>query len=268
MKTFKATIHIGLGDIIYTRGQFDPVKHLYDRIEISFNKMLYGLHDDNYPIFLNDLGKLLFSEHPYVLTDADHPHLNPVDMAKEAKPCKPDLKNILCKGNSLNLGSEYIVLTTKLRYFRRNIFNSLSNELFNTIKELSNKYKIVVLGEKIIEMNNEYKFWGNNEIYSIYDDIIKNIPADKLVDLTIPALGITSPKLSQVQQDCLIMKEAKLVISLGVGGNFCMATAVANTVGYRTDNDPIANAAFDREYPDAIITKNWTYFIETLKKYL
>jgi len=91
---------------------------------------------------------------------------------------------------------------------------------------------------------------------------------NNILDLTVPALGITAPNLIQIQQDCLIMNKAKLVITIGVGGGFCMATTVSNVVGYRTDDDPIANAVFNKEYQDAVITKNWTHFINTLNKYI
>ena len=97
-------------------------------------------------------------------------------------------------------------------------------------------------------MNPGYMEIGKNDVYSIYDSIIANVPADRIIDLSVPALGISSPKLSNIQQDCLIMSQAKFVVTLGVGGSFCMATSVASTIGFRLDDDSIANVVFGNCY--------------------
>ena len=48
-----------------------------------------------------------------------------------------------------------------------------------------------------------------------------------------------------------------------------MATSAANmAIGYRTDNYLLADKIFNRDYPNAIITKDWNRFINTLEKYL
>jgi hypothetical protein len=270
MNTFKGTVHVGLGDIIYMKAQFDAVRHNYSKIELTFNKHWTGVHDKDYPQFLKELGQLLFSEPPYLITDDDHPHLSLVDIHNHYNipVVKPELAHILCKGDSLNLDNEYVALSTKLRYFNRTKFNEIAPQFFEIINQLTNKYKVVVLGERIVEMNAEYQYWGANEIYSIYDDIINNIPPEKLVDLTIPVLGITTPKLSQIQQDCLILNKAKFAVTFGVGGNFCMATAVANTIGYRIDNDISTDVIYCKDYPNAIITKDYNKFLQTLQSYL
>lgn len=271
MEIFQATIHVGLGDLIYIRAQMDGVKHKYEQIKLSFNKdIIEGHRGISYYQFVKDVGQLLFSDPPYVITEENYPHLSLVDLANchGMTPVKPELKDVLCKGEPLNIASEYIVLTTKVRYFYKSVYQNHYNEFWDLIKLLSNKYKIVILGEKIVEMNSEYQIYGSNEIFTIYDDIIKNISHEKLLDLTVPALGITPPNLDKIRQDCLIMNKSKVVITLGVGGSFCMATAVANTVGYRIDQDPIADVVFRNIYPDAFVTKDWNSFVKKMKEYL
>jgi hypothetical protein len=272
MRTLSATVSIGLGDIIYFKAAFDRVKSEFSEIRLNFHRHIIGSAGRNldYNKFLDDIGQLFFSEPPYVISNTVLPLTENTRIYTDNKisPCKPELGYLLCKGTPLDLGEPYIVLTTKLRYFPRPTFDQYANGIWEILKELSQKHKIVVLGEREVEMNTEYLCHTSNIIYSIYDDIMANIPKDRLVDLTIPALGITSPSLSQIQQDCLIMREAKFVMTLGVGGNFCMATAVANTIGYRVDGEEIADMIFAQTYPNAIITKDWSLFSETLKSYV
>ncbi len=125
----------------------------------------------------------------------------------------------------------------------------------------------MILGEREVELCQEYTF-QSNEIFGIYKDIIENIP--NIIDLAVPALGITAPNLKQVQQDCLIMNQAKFVITIAIGGNFCMALGSGSKIiGFREDNEPIASYLFDDEsYNNIIITKNFDKFISTLKQQL
>lgn len=283
MKTLNVGgIPTSLGEIINIKFYLDLVKDQYDQIKLSYEKSLWdiALHTEAsdwsekkilWTNLLNDLGKLFFSEHPYILEENSDTYNGAVDnlLPKiNLSPQKIEMGHLLCAGNSLNLGEEYIVITTKVRELSNHIFAPLSVQLWRTLQKLSSKYKIVILGERVVEMGKEYVNKGNT-IYGIYDNIICHLPQDRVVDLSIPALGETVSGLSHIRQDCLIMKEAKFVITIGVGGNFCMATSVANMViGYRADNIEFTDMIFNREYHNAIITKNWTYFIQNLEKYL
>jgi|SRR5579859_935428 len=271
MKALGVSIPIGLGDIIYLKGAFEKIKSQYSCIGINFNRNIINSidRDPKYNTFLDDIGQLFFSEYPYKL-NGNYPFYEHILIYTNfgILPQKPELSHLLCKGNPLQLDSEYIVITTKLRYFPRGTFDSYSPILWNIVAQLTKKYKLVVLGERQVEMNQEYQHHTSQHIYSIYESIKNNVASDKLVDLTIPALGITSPTLVQIQQDCLIMNQAKFIITLGVGGNFCMATAVGNTIGYRVDEEPIADIVFNQEYPNAVVTKSWDRFIQKLKEYI
>lgn len=274
MRTIETFIPIGLGDLIYVKAMLDPVKHNYDQIKISLHKELIKVfHGDSagYGNFLDQLGQLFFSEPPYDLGSERGIFRSPMELAShyQLQLQKPNLIDLLCKGSPLELEEEYIVLTTKIRYISKDHLNAISGEFWQIINLLSQKYKIVILGERMVEMNQEYLYHSAQHIYGIYDDIIRHVPADRLLDLTVPALGITSPELEKLQQDCLIMNKAKIVITLGVGGNFCMATAVANTVGYRTDTHDIFEALYNNKtYPNLVITKDWATFTNALRQYL
>lgn len=272
MKTLAYEITVGIGDNLVMRVFLDTIKHNYDRISISHSRevmRIYRNNDPKYWKFLDDLGTLLFSEPPYVFTHDKNPPIHTMNTIRSLgiTPRKPNLDHLLCKGQSLNVGQEYIVLTTKARVFDRIKFLPQSVQLWATLKKLSEKYKIVILGEREVEQSKEYAP-NKNTIFGIYEQIIANLPADRIIDLTIPALGITAPELTKIQQDCVIMKEAKFVITLGIGGNFWLAVSVANTIGYRTDTDWVTDLISNPHYPSAFITKDWNQFINKLGEYL
>ena len=272
MSILSITVPIGLGDIIYLKAMLDTVKHRYSQIKIKFHREIIQsyLFDPRLSHFLNEIGTLFFSEPPYVLTDEPGiPFYGMVSICNDNNivAIKPNLRHLLCKGEPLELDTEYIVIVTKVRYLSRDKLDTRVNEMWHLIQELSKKCKIVILGEQQVEMNPGYMEIGKNDVYSIYDSIIANVPADRIIDLSVPALGISSPKLSNIQQDCLIMSQAKFVVTLGVGGSFCMATSVASTIGFRLDDDSIANVVFGNCYesPDTFICKDWDRFIHHLR---
>lgn len=270
MKAIRITIPIGLGDLIYTKAMFDSILNHFSEIRIKFHREIIEFYKINhdYNKFLDEMGALLFSNPPYVLTsESGIPFYGLVTICQEHNitPTKPNLSQILCKGESLNLGEEYIAIATKSRYLDRQYFDQRAPSFWQAMNKIAQKYKIVILGEKVVEFNSGYAEMGSNAVYSIYNDIMNNLPHDRLIDLTVPALGQTAPQLLKIQQDCLIMNEAKYVITLGIGGGFCMATAVSKyAIGFRIDQDPIADVVFNRDYPDAIITKDWDRFLRLL----
>lgn len=273
-------IPTSLGEIINFKFYLDLVKHQYTEIKLGFHTPLLqqGLYTDtlDWPYkkqlwdkYLRDIGVLFFSQPPYILlsnTGKFYGNINRLINDMKLTPTLPRLVEILPKGVSLNIG-EYIVITTKAREIDPKTFFLNSIKLWSTLSKLSQKYKIVVLGEKIVEMRKEYK--NSNQIFSIYEQIMVNVPTDRIVDLTVPALGETVADFKNIQQDCLIMNQAKFTITIGIGGNCCMSTASSNmAIGYRTDNDTLANLTYGRDYPYGIITKDWNYFISILERYI
>jgi len=279
MQKLEMSINAGIGDNLMVRVFFDSIKHNYDQIIISHNKEIIDYWKDGDPKyyqFLNEFGSMLFTTTPYVFSRClQFPPMNLHDGAHSIKTLnlvarKPDLDHILCQGSSLNLGEEYIVITTKIRGIERREFFAQSIHMWRALRELSKKYKIVILGERTVETSKEY---GNNRniIYGIYEQIIANLPQDRVVDLTVPALGITVPNIDSIKQDCLIMKQAKFVITLAVGGNLWLAISVANTIGFRADNGVVNNYLNDlisnTEYPSVFLTQDWSAFIKKLEMY-
>ena len=265
------SIAIGLGDNIMIRGYLDTIKHQYSEIRISHHSPILAVYRDSdvhYHRFMNELGPLLFSEPPYVFDHGAHKHMSQPDVLRtyNIQVAKPNLSHLLCKGESLKLNKPYIVLTTKVRMLNKHIFYPLSVELWGIIRKLSEKYTIVVMGEREVEKSKEYV---NNliEVYSLYEQIISNIPNERILDITVPALGITAPSMTKLQQDCLIMKEAAFVLAIGVGGNYCTSLAVANTICFRAEADPAVDTLASRNYNDVFITRDFGNLKRKLMEY-
>jgi hypothetical protein len=272
MNWLKYTIAVGIGDNLVARIYFDAVKHKYDQIRISHDKNIireYRNNDPAYCRFLQEFGSLIFNDPPFYFDAATYPQIHTERVVRDLNiiPKKTNIDQLLCRGASLELGEEYIVITTKIRVVAKNSFLPKSIGLWRVLRKLSQKYKIVVMGEQVVELSKEYR--GNTDsIFGIYEQIISNVPADRLIDLTIPALGIIAPTLSKLQQDCLIMKEAKFTITLGIGGNLWLAVACGNIIGWRTDHDHVTDLICNGAYPTVYLTKNWDHFIDKLGSYL
>lgn len=274
MKIISANIPTSLGDILIIKAHLDSVKHNYDQINITFHTQLWkeaitinAEQEQQWKNYVNDLGKLFFSEPPYRLNTGQHPFMATAAVIEQLhiSPIRVNLAHLLCKGTSLNIG-DYIVITTKVRGLNRNTFLPKTIQLWKPLREINKKYKIVILGEREVEIRNEYTIpQVKNTVFSIYGHTICNLSSNNILDLTIPALGNTQSTVKQIQQDCLIMKEAKTVIALGTGGNVCMSSACGdNVLGYREDNSKLG----DEIYRGTSITKDWNQFLKLLERHI
>lgn len=270
MKKVSTSICLGLGDNIVARIIFDMIKHEYDEIRISHDKEImrvYKGEDPAYSSFLQSIGTLLFTEYPYYFDNGSYTPINTLNTVKSVPTIiKPNLQPLLCRGKSLNLGEEYIVITTKIRGIQKHKFLLESIKLWKALSQLSSKYKIVILGEREVEKTFEYKRLPDL-VYGIYEQIIANISTNRIIDLTIPSLGNTPPNISKIQQDGLIMQQAKCVITFGLGGNVWLAAVTSNQlVGLRdiADHDEAADLILNTKFSSVRVFKDWTQFIQAL----
>jgi hypothetical protein len=272
LKQISTSICAGLGDNIIARMIFDTVKHQYSQIKISHDKSIIRVWKENnheHILFLKDIGNLLFSEIPFHYDSNQYPPIQTFDTIKKFSPIiKPNFQHLLCRGTPLDTQEEYICITTKIRLIPKQKFLPVSIQLWSVLTQLANRYKIVIMGERNIEEFSIYRrSMSENITYSIYDQIISNVPANRIIDLTVPSLGVIAPKLSNVQQDGLILQRAKFAICFGNGGNLWHAVAAANKViAYRDDDrDCIADALLNPNFSHVKMFKNWNEFIDELK---
>lgn len=265
------SIPIGIGDLIHISAQLESVQHKYDKIEIAFQPELFVNRDENYKqfviefcnkIFVGD--KFKFVEHKNGMKFRNPSLLYSQEWIIPKKPC---LKNLLCKPID-NIYGNYICVSTKVRQLSHSFYLEIRDKYFEILNKFTDKFQIMILGEREIEYNEEYQYYTNEHIYSLYSDYIKYLPADKIIDLTIPKLGITTPDLDKIMFDCALMAHAKYNFLIGIGGNFCLSLAVGNSVGYRIDDDHVADLLYSDEniYSDAYITKNKEKFFSKMEE--
>lgn len=268
-KSINMDINVGIGDHLFLRIFMDTVKDQYDRIAITHSRPGMAFwHNNNLDRwnFNLQLGSLVFNEAPYVLVpNANFPFYPNERIVKELsnKAVKPNFDQ-LCVGKPIEVG-KYIVLTTKVREFSKPLFEEMKVKLTPALQSLAAHHKIVILGEREVQRTKEYEAECNRQtVFGIYEYLVSILPSDRVVDLTIPALGIIPSTMSQFQQDCLIMKEAEAVVTFGMGGNFWIATSVAKTIGLRVDSE-LERLSINIDYPSTLLTKDLDQFISYLE---
>lgn len=261
-KVMQLDINVGIGDHLIIRFFLDQIKNQFDSIQITHSRAAmshWRANDPKYWEFIYQLGDILFSESPYQLVK--RPIYFPFwpserFMSLGIKPARPNLPGMIVNHNLTAIPTEpYIVLTTKVREMKPEMFQSFIQEFTPIIQKLATKYTIVLMGEREVEKSKEYLVANNPTIiFSAYNAFKKLVP--DAVDLTIPALGIQSSDIKQVQHDCYIMSKSKAVLTLGIGGNVWLSAISAPlTLCLRADSYQVPNL-FEGTIPELYLTRN------------
>jgi hypothetical protein len=224
MEDFNVAIHIGLGDIICCKSFF--LSRPDRKINIQFNHQCFIYRGPGYSKFMTEVGKLTFVEPQFSFTSEQrgYPDRGWIELDKDGfKPSQMSLAHLWPEGNSI--GSPYILINTKVRWLNTDRLVVICRKLSSILDSLSKNIKIVIIGEREVERNIEYSRETNNTT-SLY----KYVSTSKLIDLTIPKLGLTTPTLQQFRQDCKYMAEAEAAINLGSGGNTIMSASLCKKV--------------------------------------
>jgi hypothetical protein len=131
--------------------------------------------------------------------------------------------------NNTPIFNDTIILLSKVRGCSYDKYKKIKTEFYDTINN-GNK-NIIILGEKQIEPNPEYVILTNQTVYSIYYDIIHNVNSNKITDLTIDKLGITSPSLEKLTYDIDIIKNHK-VAAFGSSGIVSLCSLFTDVLSY------------------------------------
>ena len=282
MNIFNATINPGIGDILLCRNMLDTIKHQYDAIILSPNPTITQnfreVSERKYYNFCLSFMKEVFSIPPYKIVENGSFHrFSPIDgdlrglpLTNEAIFKMNDYSSLLCNENIENIMREpYIVITTKVRGTptRSRYSNKFKEKLMKIIRKLYNKYIIVLIGERTPPDNPENRMLGPDRVFCLYDDIKKSV---EFVDLTLDRIQTEIPDVNRIKKDCVLMKNASGVITLGIGGNMILSSMVSKKsinyiedVGYCRYYEGVVN----QPQRDGItITNNFQNFIQKCKE--
>jgi len=279
----KLKSYMGIGDIVYNKLFLDEIKNKYDKIYISPSQEIIDNYRDGnnvYYKFCASLLSLLFDDtDKYTITDdQDYDHMKELTYVDDLKiiPKNHSLEKYFCNvSDVLPQGlkeNNYIVLTTKVRTFDYKKYKSsiTSYGFWGILKDLRKKYKIVILGERALADVAEYKQKDvKKNTFCIYDDIIENLGAKYIIDLSISSLDATVPKIENIKHDCYVMNKAKGVICIGTGGNFVISSVVAKkTISFKDDKTtPIMNWLYDTNkemYKNIVLAKNTKEYLNEI----
>jgi len=221
-------MNAGIGDIILTHAMLEAAKAEHPTIRVGLcDRAICVARSPAYRPFARSLVELLFSSPPYQIDYAlPGPGTDPTKLVSFLPVGAPDLREVLPDGEPV-ASAGYVVVLTKIRGWRRARYEAIRPRLLAALKKVAASRLVVLVGEREIGVNAEYRYHGADYIYSIYGDLA-GIPC---LDLTVPELGVTPPAWAAFRQDCLAMRDAAAVVGLGTGGNTTMAQACGQWIG-------------------------------------
>lgn len=261
---YKICVNMGVGDLLIIRGELDKVKDKFKQVYITPNIPFFNdIRSKEYTKgFIREYIELLFPPPYYKITsDLSYPKrdghgIQTFDKIAIASP--HHLTDLFCVGKPLDIGP-YVTINTKIRIIQKSSYINFRQQFYEKILELSEKYPLVILGDRKLPGWKEFKMFPN-DIFTIYDDIVKYIPKEKYIDLTFNDLHTGT--LQRIQQDCLYMKNAVNNIFLGAGGSWCLALVSGKSLSYY---EPGNSNNHWREYTKI---KSDAYITDNLQKYL
>lgn len=253
-------INTGIGDHLIVRSFLDQLKDQYARIQITQSRAAVAHWRDNDPRFLqfiHQLGDIIFGHPPYQLVKQPirfpfWPSERFIELG--LIPTRPYVPGLIVNHHlTAEITQPYIVLTTKVREMPPETFRDFIDKSTPIFQHLAKRYAIVLLGEREVEKSKEYSIADNPTIIFSAYQAFHTLP--NMIDLTIPALGITTPNIQRVQHDCYLMSKATAVITLGIGGNVWLSTATSPlTLCLRADGYKIPDL-FDGAFPEFYLTR-------------
>jgi len=116
---------------------------------------------------------------------------------------------------------KYIVIHTKLRLRpnEENVIKQLKLALRNSFSNIKSKYKIIILGEKILAENKATQIIPS--MTTIYDECMLLQNNNNILDLTQDMMYNT-PDMKNFEKDIGIINNSLCNIGVGHGGQFCI----------------------------------------------
>jgi hypothetical protein len=231
MNVPKVAINVGIGDIITAKSYLlDYIHKGVTKIIVQPSHRYLHLRGAGYGQFVDQFSRLVYHEPQFTIipgdTQLESTHWASL-MKQGLKQHNVDLTTALPLERPVP-SVPYLCLNTKVRQYNYQRFLDIKQSFLKVLRKLCEHKVLVIMGERTVEQNIEYSIHGTDVIYSIYGHL-EDLPKDKVIDMTVPALGLTVPDLHALRQDCHIMAKSEGVINIGYGGNLALSGSVAKT---------------------------------------
>ena len=255
----KVALRIGIGDIICSRLILEGTD-----AEVCLDSRLLKYKDENkeaYLAFANEFAEFIFEGIKFHRTDSsEFRAVGWEDLYMEGH--RPKVGPWIDKLCIPHEAGDYICLFTKCRGFVAQDAEIFVDQLIPILNKLD--CPIMVIGEREVEMNAEYRL---NKVCSIYPFLKERI--HRMVDMTIPALGLTVPTLRQFREDCCNIRRSKGVVNIGLGGNLVMSMLFDKAVTLIPKYDywtEITASVWPTIFPNSFFTVDSKLFLDRVAK--
>ena len=248
MSEYNIAMRIGIGDIILCKSYLLD----FDGVRIWLDGSLEGFRGPGYNGFALKLARLVYSDQQRFSVMGLKPisptigwdNLHAEFRSRQKEMNLVDQLALSPKGFDFD---RYVCVHTKSRGYPFSC--QAAARIVRHLGKMG--LPVVMIGEKEIELNAEYRREGFrsvssvSSVYSILRDIVT-------LDKTVGGLGITPPDMNKFLVDCSIVAGATMNICIGHGGNVVMIAALGKGVtvmgGYNTLRE------YDKIFSEAIQT--------------
>lgn len=223
--------NVGLGDLTFFCGDMLGKLTKGDKLMINIDDLLLTNYRNNNPKsteFIMEYIKFLLDGFDVLLVNTvelDKSFINwelNNNIFKEMR-LNPEVSKVIkekfSSGESNPIYKNSIIFFTKVRDYNFENFKTYSSKIWDKLN--NSNYNIILLGEREIIYNYEYTILTNKKVYTIYDELIKNLNPDKIIDLTVENFNLEELSVKNIINDLTLVSNNKHVIVVGGGGFFC-----------------------------------------------
>ena len=258
---------IGIGDLTFFCGEMLLRLKKEDILEIKINKdtlTKYRNGSESYEKFCIDYVKYILSDYTVLECQTEPNKTWEINLDYINQMLSdPNVKEVFQKKfSSGEVNDDYkghIILFTKVRAYHKSNFDDFSEVFFKHLNSLDTK--IILIGERTVQYTGENGILGKDVVYSLYDEYIKNISSDKIIDLTNYDYSPNSISLKSIINDLTLISNSKKIIMIGCGGFFCTSLFTEKLLSI---NDDLILSQFSVESNKQVF-KNVNQFLEVLQ---
>lgn len=136
---------------------------------------------------------------------------------------------------------DYIIFHTKCRHTRTENYVLLKENITQFCKNIKSKYKIIILGERIMPRTQETDGLG---ITTVYNEILELKNNNDIIDKSIENI-YSNLDYNNYKNDIKLIQNAKYNICFGLGGQLCTSTIFGkSTIVYCKIDDSLNTPSF------------------------